>query len=87
MNCVSGVQRRWRTFLAPGNTDKHLHPPLNPLPDGRDIMYIQTLHYVHNVCMEAERWTSAVKYGEMVLPAFKRYYGQKTGVVAALLVR
>ena len=26
-------------------------------------------------------------YGEIALPAFKRYYGGRTGVVAALLVR
>ena len=33
------------------------------------------------------RWEAALLYGEKVLPMFKKYYGEKTGAVAALLVR
>ena len=53
----------------------------------RDILYIQTVHYVHTVCINNKRWSAAAQYGEIALPAFKQYYGPRTGVVAALLVR
>jgi len=53
----------------------------------RDILYVQTVHYVHTACMASRRWSAAATYGEIALTAFRRYYGHKTGVVAALLVR
>jgi len=53
----------------------------------RDILYLQTLHYVHTACTQAGRWQAALSYGERVLPAFRLYYGHSTGVVAGLLVR
>jgi len=52
-----------------------------------DILHVNTLHYVHTVCISNKRWREAVRHGEMALPAFKAYYGSKTGAVAALQVR
>lgn len=53
----------------------------------RDILYLQTCHYAHTVCMAGQRWQAAVQYGETVLPWFKKYYGPQAGVVAGLLAR
>ena len=77
MCSVPGKTARCRLYCI---TDDHIHTC-------RDILYVQTLHYVHTVCMASKRWAAAATYGEIALPAFKRYYGHKTGVVAALLVR
>ena len=53
----------------------------------RDILYLQTVHYVHSICMSNHLWPAAVVYGEIALPAFRIYYGERSKVVAALLVR
>ena len=53
----------------------------------RDILYVQTVHYVHSICMANRLWPAAVVYGEIALPAFKKYYGENSTYVAALLVR
>ena len=54
---------------------------------GKDIVYLQALHYVHTMCMNSQRWAAAAAYGSLALPGFKQHYGPRTGVVAALLVR
>ena len=36
--------------------------------------------------MDQGRWTTATTYGEIALIGYKKYYGQKAGLVAALLV-
>ena len=53
----------------------------------RDILHLQTCHYVHTVCMNSCRWQAAVMRGEAVLPWFKMYYGPRAGIVAGLLLR
>ena len=53
----------------------------------RDVLYVQTVHYVHTLCVENKRWSAAAMYAEIILPAFRLYYGHSTGVVAGLLVR
>ena len=52
-----------------------------------DILYLATVHYVHSICMSNPLWPAAVVYGEVALPAFRKYYGQRNKVVGALLVR
>ena len=49
--------------------------------------YIKLCHYVHTICMNHGLWEPAILYGETVLPAFRFYYGEKSKIVAALLVR
>ena len=53
----------------------------------RDILYIKTVHYVHSLCMKNRLWAAAVVYGQIALPAFRKYYGGSTSQLAALLVR
>ena len=52
-----------------------------------DILYIQAAHHVHSIAMDQGRWTTATTYGEIALTGYKKYYGQRAGLVAALLVR
>ena len=60
---------------------------MEPVFSDRDVLYVQTVHYVHTLAIQAERWQAAATYGETILPAFRLYYGHTTGVVAGLLVR
>ena len=53
----------------------------------RDILYIKTVHYVHSLCMTNKLWTAAVVYGEISLQGFRKYYGNFSSQLAALLVR
>ena len=53
----------------------------------RDIRYVQLCHYVHTICMTHGLWEPAILYAETVLPAFRSYYGHRSKIVAALLVR
>ena len=53
----------------------------------RDILYIKTAHYVHSLCMTNKLWTAAVVYGEISLRGFRKYYGNFSSQLAALLVR
>ena len=52
-----------------------------------DILYIQAAHHVHSLAMDQARWTAATTYGEIALTGYKKYYGERHGLVAALLVR
>ena len=52
-----------------------------------DILYIQAAHHVHSLAMEQGRWNKAASSGEIALAGFKKYYGERAGLVAALLVR
>ena len=52
----------------------------------RDILYLVTLQHVHSLCMENSLWSAAAVYGEIALPDVRRYAGQRSRVVAALLV-
>jgi len=60
---------------------------MEPVFSDRDVIYVQTVHYVHTLCIQSSRWQAAAMYGETILPAFRLYYGHSTGVVAGLLVR
>jgi len=60
---------------------------MEPVFSDRDVIYVQTVHYVHTLCIQNKRWSAAAMYGETILPAFRLYYGHSTGVVAGLLVR
>ena len=42
---------------------------------------------MHSIAMDQGRWTTATTYGEIALTGYKKYYGQRAGLVAALLVR
>ena len=53
----------------------------------RDILYIQTVHYVHNICMTNRLWPAAAVYGGIALTAFRQYYGEHSREYAGLLVR
>ena len=37
----------------------------------RDVVYVQTVHYVHTLCVQNSRWSAAAMYGEIILPAFR----------------
>ena len=37
--------------------------------------------------MDQGRWSTATTCGEIALAGFKKYYGERAGLVAALLVR
>ena len=37
----------------------------------RDVIYVQTVHYVHTLCIQNKRWSAAAMYGETILPAFR----------------
>ena len=52
-----------------------------------DILYIQAAHHVHSLAMDQARWIAATTYGEIALTGYKKYYGERNGLVAALLVR
>ena len=52
-----------------------------------DILYIQAAHHVHSLAMQKRRWGTATMYGEIALVGFRKYYGEKACLVAALLVR
>ena len=60
---------------------------MEPVFSDRDVLYVQTVHYVHTLAVQSDRWQAAATYGETILPAFRLYYGHTTGVVAGLLVR
>ena len=60
---------------------------MEPVFSDRDVLYVQTVHYTHTVCIQKERWEAAASYAETILPAFRLYYGHSTGVLAGLLVR
>ena len=34
-------------------------------------MYVQTVHYVHTLASQSQRWDAAAMYGETILPAFR----------------
>jgi len=51
-----------------------------------DILYIQTVHYVHNICMTNRLWPAAAVYGGIALTAFRQYYGEHSREYAGLLV-
>ena len=53
---------------------------MEPVFSDRDVLYVQTLHYVHTLAMQNKRWEAAVTYGETILPAF-RYEAQESGVL------
>ena len=53
----------------------------------RDILYIQTVHYVHSICMGNRLWPAAAVYGGIAVSAFKKYYGDQSRELAGLLVR
>ena len=40
-------------------------------PSDRDVMYVQTVHYVHTLASQSQRWDAAAMYGETILPAFR----------------
>ena len=42
---------------------------------------------MQSIAMDQGRWTTATTYGEIALTGYKKYYGQRAGLVAALLVR
>ena len=44
---------------------------MEPVFSDRDVLYVQTLHYVHTLAMQNKRWEAAVTYGETILPAFR----------------
>ena len=52
-----------------------------------DILYIKAAHHVHSIAMEQGQWTRAATTGEIALSGFKKYYGERAGLVAVLLVR
>ena len=60
---------------------------MEPVFSDRDVLFVQTVHYIHTIAMQKERWEAAASYAETILPAFRLYYGHSTGVVAGLLVR
>ena len=37
----------------------------------RDVIYVQTVHYVHTLASQSQRWDAAAMYGETILPAFR----------------
>jgi len=51
-----------------------------------DILYIQTVHYVHTICMTNRLWPAAAVYGGIAVPAFRKYYGEYSREYAGLLV-
>ena len=53
----------------------------------RDILYIQTVHYVHSICMGNRLWPAAAVYGGIAVTGFKKYYGEQSRELAGLLVR
>ena len=53
----------------------------------RDILYISTVNYVHNICMSNRLWPAATVYGSIAVPAFRKYYGDTSRELAGLLVR
>ena len=63
------------------------HPTTKQVILVRDILYIKTVHYVHSLCMNNKLWAAAVVYGQIALPAFRKYYGCSSRQLAALLVR
>ena len=44
---------------------------MEPVFSDRDVLYVQTLHYVHTLAVQNKRWEAAVTYGETILPAFR----------------
>ena len=42
---------------------------------------------MHSIAMDQGRWTTATTYGQIALAGYKKYYGQRAHLVAALLVR
>jgi len=52
-----------------------------------DILYIQAAHHVHSIAMDRGQWTKATTTGEIALTGFKKYYGERAALTAALLVR
>ena len=35
------------------------------------MIYVQTVHYVHTLASQSQRWDAAAMYGETILPAFR----------------
>ena len=44
---------------------------MEPVFSDRDVIYVQTAHYVHTLCIQTKRWQAAAMYGETILPAFR----------------
>ena len=44
---------------------------MEPVFSDRDVIYVQTVHYVHTLCIQNKRWSAAALYGETILPAFR----------------
>ena len=44
---------------------------MEPVFSDRDAIYVQTVHYVHTLCIQTKRWQAAAMYGETILPAFR----------------
>ena len=53
----------------------------------RDSLYALTLLHVHQLCMQHKLWEPALLYGERAVSAVKKYQGENSRSVAALLVR
>ena len=91
--------REMRTLVATISTDQaleentfnYLHSwcaaMMGEVCSEKDVMYVMVCHFVHTICMQHQLWTPAILYGEIVLPAFIFYFGKKSKIVAALLIR
>ena len=83
---MHGVLKRWMVSLELGRMCSKLNIHIS-IGCCSDILYLKTVHYVRSLCMSNRIWPAAIVYGEIALPAFRKYYGERSKVVTGVLVR